>query len=99
MENYTVTIQYGNGVAVEFQARSIGCSANQGIALARINEFEVLADKGFLFLNFDTMRASFSYDIFSFEWDITEKKEADGHYSIKCTNGSNMVEIELSDPC
>ena len=99
MENYTVTISFTHSMSVEFQAKNIGCSVKNGLALARFNEFEILSDKGFLFINFDTMKVSFSYDIFSFEWEVTEYKETDGHYFVKCTNGSNVIDIELTDPC
>lgn len=99
MENYTVAISLNSSTSIEFQARNIGCSAENGIALARIDESELLADKGFLFVNFGTQKASFSYDIFSFEWDVVDSKKADGHYFIKCTNGFNIVSIELTDPC
>ena len=99
MENYTVTILFNHSTSVEFQAKDIGCSVDNALALARANDFEVLANHGFLFVNFNTMKVSFSYDIFSFEWEITEYKEADEHYFIKCTNGSSVIHIELTDPC
>lgn len=99
MENYTVTILFNPSMSVEFQAKNIGCSVDNALALARANDLEVLANQGFLFVNFNTMKVSFSYDIFSFEWEITEYKETDGHYFVKCTNGSNVIDIELTDPC
>ena len=99
MENYTVTILFNPSMSVEFQAKNIGCSVDKALALARANDLEVLANLGFLFVNFNTMKVSFSYDIFSFEWEITEYKETDGHDFVKCTNGSNVIDIELTDPC